>query len=127
MAPEEPVELEVPARVEYVRLVRMVVASLAGSRRDLDGDRLDDLRLAVSEACVLTVAEGAAARLLVSCREEPDAFVVDVHDGPIEGDVDDQLAFALIRALVDEVITIEEDGASRLRLRVSCAPVSLAV
>jgi anti-sigma regulatory factor (Ser/Thr protein kinase) len=121
---DRPVEVEVPARVEYVRLVRMVVASLAGSRRDLDGDRVDDLRLAVSEACVLAVTDGEAARLLVSCREEPDSFVVDVHDGPREGDIDDQLAFALIRALVDEVTTVEEDGGTRLRLRVSCAPVS---
>ena len=127
MSTEGPVELEVPGRVEFVRLVRMLVASLAGSRRDLDGDRLDDLRLAVSEACVLAVADGRLTRLVVSCSEEPDAFVVDVHGGPPEGDIDDQLAFALIRALVDDVATVDEGGATRLRLRVMCAPVPAAV
>src|ERR1700730_8734776 len=85
----ETFELEVPARVEYVRLVRMLVASLAASRRELDEDRLDDLRLAVSEACTLAgegagAAEGVDGRLVISCREEPDAFVVDLHDGPGE-------------------------------------------
>ena len=116
------VELEVPARVEYVRLVRMVVASLAGTRRDLDGDRLDDLRLAVSEACALVVGRGSAGRLAVSCREEPDAFVVDVLDSPGDLDGEHGLAFALIRALVDVVESVVEDGAPRMRLRVVCAP-----
>jgi hypothetical protein len=116
------VELEVPARVEYVRLVRMVVASLAGTRRDLDGDRLDDLRLAVSEACALVVGGGSAGRLGVSCREEPDAFVVDVFDSPDDVAGEDGLAFALIQALVDDVTTVVEEGASRLRLRVICGP-----
>jgi anti-sigma regulatory factor (Ser/Thr protein kinase) len=119
---DSPVELEVPARPEYVRLVRMVVAALAGSRRDLDDDRLDDLRLAVSEACALAVGHGGGDRLTVSCREEPDSFVVDVHDAPEDRDGDDRLVFALISALVDDVATIEEEGASRLRLRVTCAP-----
>ena len=121
------VELEVPAGVEYVRLVRMVVASLAGARRDLDGDRLDDLRLAVSEACALVVGRGSAGRLAVSCREEPDAFVVDVFDGPDDANEDNGLAFALIRALVDDVATVVEEGTSRLRLRVLCAPAPAMV
>ena len=58
----ETVELEVPARVEYVRLVRMLVASLAASRRELDEDRLDALRLAVSEACTLAVGTDTSTR-----------------------------------------------------------------
>lgn len=44
-------ELSVPPRPEYVSLVRLVVASFAGARRSLIEDRLDDVKLAVSEAC----------------------------------------------------------------------------
>ena len=124
MTDAPPVDLEVPARPEYVRLVRLVVGALAASRRDLDDDRVADLRLAISEACALLVNDegDADARLHVACAEEPDAFVVDVFDGPEDSDTDDGLAYALIRALVDEVAIVHEGGAQRLRLRVACAP-----
>ena len=42
------VELEIPARGEYVGLARLVVSSLASSRRTLADDRVDDLKLALS-------------------------------------------------------------------------------
>jgi anti-sigma regulatory factor (Ser/Thr protein kinase) len=117
-----PVDLEVPARAEYVRLVRLVVGALAASRRDLDDDRVADLRLAVNEACTLAVADARDGRLRISCTEQPDAFLVDVVDGPDDGD--DGLAFALIRALVDDVAIVQEGGARRLRLRMQSAPSS---
>ena len=110
-----PVELDLPARADYVRVVRMVVAALAAATRDLDDDRIDDLRLAVSEACTLAI--GAGDRLRVVAREEPDALVVDVHERPDDVEAD-ELAFAIISALVDEVSAI--DGG--LRLRVACGP-----
>lgn len=136
------VEFEVPARVEYVGLLRMLVSSLAAARRDLDDDRLDDLRLAVSEACNLVVAHASAdRRLVVACREAPDALELDVHDGrgtrletggeaglpePMALDQDDRVPLELIRALVDDVSTVSEDGVSKLRLRIACAPAPTA-
>ncbi|MGH9125945.1 MAG: ATP-binding protein [Acidimicrobiales bacterium] len=48
----EPIlELEIPARPEYIAIVRLVVSSVASTRRNLPDDRIDDLKLAVSEAC----------------------------------------------------------------------------
>ncbi len=44
-------ELEIPARPEYIAIARLVVSSVASSRRNLPDDRIDDLKLAVSEAC----------------------------------------------------------------------------
>jgi len=119
---EPPVDLEVPARAEYVRLVRLVVGALAAARRDLDEERVADLRLAVNEACTLAVASAATRRLRVMCFEEPDAFVVDVFDGPEDDEGEDGLAFALIRALVDDVAIVDDGGAQRLRLRMRAAP-----
>src|SRR3954463_626659 len=48
---EEVLELEIPARPEFVALVRLVVSSVASSRRVLAEERIDDVKLAVSEAC----------------------------------------------------------------------------
>lgn len=135
----DPVELDVPARGEYVGLLRMLVSSLAADRRALDDDRLDDLRLAVSEACNLVVdwsPPQGHRRLVVVCREGPDVFELDVHDGgggelpaggaglpePLALDQDDRVPLALIRALVDDVTAVSEAGVSKLRLAIRCAP-----
>ncbi|MCA1840306.1 MAG: anti-sigma regulatory factor [Actinomycetota bacterium] len=43
------VELEVPARPEFLHLIRSVVASI-GARKDLSYDDIDDLQIAIDEA-----------------------------------------------------------------------------
>ncbi len=48
--PDMLLTIEIPARVDCVALARMVVAAAANAAGVLDGDRLDDLRLVVSEA-----------------------------------------------------------------------------
>src|SRR6516225_11923677 len=48
---DEILELEIPASAGYIAIARLVVSSLATSRRALADERVDDLKLAVSEAC----------------------------------------------------------------------------
>lgn len=84
-APE--IALEVPARAEYVAVVRTFVSSLAAARRVLDAERVDDLKLAVSEACTNAIeAYGSGTsgdKVLVRWREEDDFVEVSVCDlGP---------------------------------------------
>jgi anti-sigma regulatory factor (Ser/Thr protein kinase) len=110
------VELEVPARAEYVGLVRLVVSALVGGRRVVDEELLDDLALAVSEACTLAV--GTDGSIEVVYDETDEAVVVEVR-GVLQpavatGDVPDPLQ--LMRALVDKV----EVADGRLRLHVLC-------
>lgn len=61
------VVLDVPARAEYLSLVRQVVAIAAGSQGVRD-DRIDALRIAVSEATTNAVESYAA---LAAERDEP--------------------------------------------------------
>lgn len=51
------VTLRVPAAAAYVSLIRTAAASLA-ARLDIPVDRIDDLRLAVDEACSLLLVHG---------------------------------------------------------------------
>jgi serine/threonine-protein kinase RsbW len=78
------VELEVPARAEFVALARMVVASVASTRRDLPPERVDDLRLAVSEACTNAIEAHRAAAVgdpvLVRVWEDDERLDVSVED-----------------------------------------------
>ena len=57
---DEVITLQVPAQARYIRLARLVGAGLANDL-DIDLDALDDVRLAIGEACALAVQFGAAA------------------------------------------------------------------
>ena len=94
------VEVEIPSRVDLVAVVRMVVAAASAAVDALHGDRLDDLRVVVSEATtnaieanLLAGARARAAgpdgggdgtgRVLVRCEAEPGVVRLQVSDeGP---------------------------------------------
>ena len=120
----EVIELEIPARAEFVALARLVVSALASSDSTLADERIDDLKLAVSEACTNAIeahdAAGSAERVLVRCQAGADSLEVCVEDrgqGFDPADLPDHppvtdpdrlkfergLGIPLIRALVDEV------------------------
>ena len=105
--------LEVPARSVYVGVVRLALATLA-RQAGLDEDRVDDLRIAVSEACANAVFSGEenGTSIAVTWREEDDKVVVEVVDAGAAGspaagadgaDTDRlDMSVALMRSLVDE-------------------------
>ena len=120
----EVIELEIPARAEFVALARLVVSALASSDSTLPDERIDDLKLAVSEACTNAIeahdAAGTEERVVVRCKAGDDALEVCVEDrghGFDPGQLPDHppvtdpdrlkfergLGIPLIRALVDEV------------------------
>ena len=137
------VELEIPATPEFVGLARLVVASLASAHRDLSDDRIDDLKIAVSEACTNAIEAHSAAstddRVVVRCREFDDRLEVSIQDsgqGFEPGDLPDHppitdpdrlnfergLGIPLIRSLVDEVTFETSDAGTAVRLTIFCGP-----
>jgi len=131
------IELEIPARAEFVALARLVVSSLAASDSNLADERIDDLKLAVSEACTNAIeahdAAGTSERVLVRCRADDEAMEVCVEDQgrgfdpaqlPDHPPVTDPdrlkfergLGIPLIRALVDEVEFSPTDQGTSVRL-----------
>ncbi|HZQ28096.1 MAG TPA: ATP-binding protein [Acidimicrobiales bacterium] len=145
MSIEPVIELEIPARAEYVGLVRLVVSSLASGRRALAEERIDDLKLAVSEACTNAIEAhhdvDADERVLVRCAEADDRLVVSIRDKGPGFDPDslpehppvtdpDRLNFErglgipLIRTLVDEVSFDSSSAGTSVRLVMFCEPVS---
>ena len=79
------VTLAVPARAELLGLVRLVVTSVATTVAGFDAVRLDDVRLAVSEACANAIeAYGRLGRMdatvTVRLRAAPGHLVVEVSD-----------------------------------------------
>jgi len=114
-APLDVVELAVPAHPAYVAVVRTAAAGLA-ARADLTLDRIEDLRIAVDEACALLLhhrsaedpldADDASIRCLFTL--EDDALTVDIS-GPLVPLPDPSaFAWAVLEALVDSLATGEE-------------------
>jgi anti-sigma regulatory factor (Ser/Thr protein kinase) len=107
------VELEIPARPEFVGIARMAVGALAGIRPGLAYERIDDLRIVVSEACTSAIEgldEGSVLKL--RCVDGPKSLEVRIEAPgsalesalPInepESDADN-FRISLIRALVDD-------------------------
>lgn len=80
----EVVELEIPARPEFVALARLVVAAMAATDGKLSDDRVDDLKIAVSEACTNAIEAHKAVpvddRVVLRCWADDDGLRVTIHD-----------------------------------------------
>lgn len=100
------VVITVPARAEFLHVVRTVVGSVA-ARHDLTIDAIEDLRIAVDEACAqLLVARGSAVTVtLVAASEGLEATCstdADVPVWPPDG-VEHSLASQVLQGLADSV------------------------
>jgi serine/threonine-protein kinase RsbW len=109
------VRLTIPAKAEYITLVRLALSGLSGLR-PLSDEALGDLKLAVTEACTNSVRHGyqnGEGIVEIVYELQPDRLVVEVaDDGPgfdAAGDrpMGDNLAegglgIAIIKAVSDE-------------------------
>ena len=113
------VRLEIPPQSAYVAIARLAITSL-GRAAGLDEEKLDDLKIAISESCanaVLCVQESDVQSLIeISFTAGDDAVeVVVTHSGATVEDVDAAdadsqgfstqrvMSMALLRSLVDEL------------------------
>src|SRR5579885_1648297 len=101
------VEVRIPADVVYVSTLRLTAASLA-ARCDLTIDDIEDLRLAVDEACALLLPHAAADGTLdAAFRLSPGALSVTASVESVDGteNTPDRSGFAwsVLSALASEV------------------------
>ncbi|MGW5866297.1 ATP-binding protein [Streptomyces sp. NPDC055239] len=127
------VELRFSALPEHVRTARLVAAAVA-RRAGVDEAVLDEVRLAVGEACTRAVglhqSNGVSAPVLVALIEDEKQFSIEVGDeaphatsgdrasgsGPgvaddLDAEGEDEMGLAVISGLVDDVeVTAGENG-----------------
>jgi serine/threonine-protein kinase RsbW len=111
------VRLTIPAKAEYITLVRLALSGLS-SFRPLDDETLGDLKLAVTEACSNSVRhayrDGREGSVEVVYELHPDRLVVEVSDDgegfpvsqsltPGDSLTEGGLGIAIIRELADEL------------------------
>jgi serine/threonine-protein kinase RsbW len=137
------VRLEIPARRDHLALVRLLVSGAVAIERRLPERRMEDLRLAVTEACANAVdaqqRHGQDASLAVAVELDDDVVAVTVTDRaggfdlaavePLPAATDPRrlthergLGIALMRSLVDEVTFTGTDDGTAVRLVVRRVP-----
>ena len=126
------VELEVPARPEYVAVVRLAVASL-GRLAGLDEATVEDLKIAVSEATtsamLVNQAAGGSDPVSIAWARGDGQVVIEISDrgeGAEATEVDDGelrgvragISVALLESIVDgcEVVPRPDGRGSCTRL-----------
>ncbi len=109
----ERVAMTIPARAEYVGVVRLAAAAIAG-RMAFGYDEVEDLKVAVSEACSEAILNGGA-EVNVVFAINPDRLEVQVAGGVGQADRDQEseMGLLLMRVLMDDVRT-EHEGARKV-------------
>lgn len=129
------VELRFSALPEHVRTARLVAAAVA-RRAGVDEAVLDEVRLAVGEACSRAVglhqSSGVTSPVRVLLTEEEKQFSIEVADeaprtvpgdgtagGAADPDAEaeeDEMGLAVISGLVDDVEVTSDESGGRIRM-----------
>jgi anti-sigma regulatory factor (Ser/Thr protein kinase) len=138
------VELRFSALPEHVRTARLVAAAVA-RRAGVDEAVLDEVRLAVGEACSRAVglhqSNGISAPVRVLLTEEEKQFSIEVGDeaprsapgdrapgsgGDVEAE-EDEMGLAVISGLVDDVEVTTGENGGLIRMSWPTAPPAVAL
>lgn len=109
----------IPARPDFVRLLRAVAASV-GARLDLTYDRIDDLRMVVDEASAQVLR--LPARTLTMRVTPGEAVVIRIHtDASSDGSwpppaLEETLAWRVLSGLARDVRFELDDGRPSVRI-----------
>ena len=120
------VELRIPRKPEFVSVARLAVSGIAG-RMDFCYDDVEDIKLAVGEACTSAMTEfpggDSAVPITIRCESDTTRISIDVVDPtakrrPGKGEQGDEpISRLLMEVLMDEVeVREDEDGVVTVRM-----------
>ncbi len=124
------VSLTVPARTDFLHVVRAVVSGV-GARQGLSYDAINDLCLAASEsaAYLLALPADGRRRLSVRMRLEQGVEVTVMIDAPAPNwppEARRTLAWRVLSGLVDDVSLILEEDCPAIRLELRAGGSGIA-
>ena len=124
-------KFSIPGKPEYVQMVRLAIASIAG-KANFDVDAVTDIKDAVAEACKNVFCHGFEAFsncYEIICEIKDENMTITVNDACSGHDIvkdvkpcsncpdEGNLAVPLMEALMDEVdIKIDKDGNKNIRM-----------
>ena len=113
--PDETVQLIIPCRAEYVGVARLAVLGIA-SRMPFSYDEVEDVRLAVGEACTHAVerAGTGAATIQIISTLNTHALTIEVKDTVAEAD----MAAPTEEAKLLEEAGVDQEGLGALLMEI---------
>ncbi|MCL6472144.1 MAG: hypothetical protein K6T91_04955 [Firmicutes bacterium] len=119
MCDVDKVELSLPAKKEYARLLRLAITGIA-SRMEFTVDSLEDIKIALEEAYLLALSDPEQKRFDVIFEIYPDRLEVLVTGlGKIESLEEQQskkFGFSILNSVMDDVKWLKSGGISNLRM-----------
>lgn len=106
------ITIEFPGTPDFLRLARLTSAD-AGSRAGFDYEDIDDLRIAVSELCIL-ISGVFGGHITLQFHVEPGAVAVHGRASP-GALVENEFSRTIVEAVVDDLELSSEDGSSAFR------------
>lgn len=94
--------LKIPANPKYVGVARLAVSGLA-SRLKLSYEDVEDIKLAVAEACARAMSHGQDQEISIECEVKEDHLSLSVSERTQVPEDEDDLGMILIRSLMDDV------------------------
>ncbi len=141
--PVNSVEIQIPVQTDYVSFVRVVVAAVAELPPSPGTARIDDLRVAVSEATTNAIQAhqrvGSLRPITLNCLRQHDTMTVTVRDHGDGFDIDSipelpppesperlrhesGMGVAIMRTLVDESSINSGPQGTEISLLMRCTP-----
>lgn len=131
MDDQDQIRLEIPSSAEYITVVRQTVGGIA-DRMHFDPLEVDDLKLAVGEACTNAVRHGCPSEvnpcITVVCKVVSDSLEIEISNGLAGGepcptivsnvdfDKEGGMGLYIMKNLMDEVDIIWENCTARIRM-----------
>ena len=106
------ITIKFPGTPEFLRLARLTSAD-AGSRAGFDYEDIDDLRIAVSELCIL-ISGAPGGDITLEFHVEPGVVAVDGRASP-GALVENEFSRTIVEAVVDDLELSSDDGSSAFR------------
>jgi serine/threonine-protein kinase RsbW len=103
---KETVELRVPSKPDYVSVVRLTTSAIA-SNADLNIDDIDDIKVAIAEACINALDKSEEIYIKYEILQDKLIIFVKNVSEKISEDISDkkerELGILIIKSLMDEV------------------------
>src|SRR5580704_12680684 len=103
------VTVRIPAKAEWVAVARLAVSAVA-SRLDFSVEDIEDVKLAIAEACTICIRRAVAgSRVEIVTEARPEEFRATVRGESgnqrqlTVADADDALALVIVESLMDTV------------------------
>lgn len=111
------IELNIPAKPEYMMVVRLTASAIA-CRVDFCIDDIEDLKVAVAEACIMLMNQKHSPNILniIFSIQTNEALKIDITvDEPVldidsRPETERELGFFILKSLMDDIEIKTEDN-----------------